>query len=234
MSLSLKDIEIYYDGLDIQKYAKEDFVKGFTTNPSILKTISNDFDDYVELIHHFLKLTNKKPISFQLCLNDYTDLLKQAIHISSLSTEIFIKVPIIKSNGVYNSSCIKDLHQQKVPLNITAIFTHDHINSLKDCFQNNNTKVIISLFVGRIRDTGTDFKDLLNHTKKTFRNFANVKILWASCRSIYDIKEAIAHKFDIITIPDSVISKLDRLEMSLDKICLDTVNEFYNDFKLLV
>ena len=221
----MKNIEIYYDGVEIEKNNNL-FIKGFTTNISFLK--NNGIKDYEKFIKESLLYTGNRPISFQIYDDNDEDIYKNSKKIQSYSESIFIKIPVIKTNGDYNREIIKKLHNDNVQINVTAIFTKEQINSLKDIFEK-ETNVIISIFGGRINDSGIDSTEIVNHAVEMFKEYKNIKILWAACRTIYNIIEAEKQGAHIVTVPETVLSRLYRLEQTPEEASLETVNTFRKD-----
>lgn len=218
-------IEIYYDGIDI-KNNNSDNIKGFTTNISFLKQAN--IRDYTKFIKECLLYSTGRPISFQLYDDIDNDIEITAKKIQSYDPSIYVKIPVIKTDESFNNSIISKLHKDKVQVNVTAIFTKEQINSIKDCF-NNDTNVIISIFGGRINDSGLDCSDVVKYAIETFKSYKNIKILWAACRTIYNIIEANNQQAHIITVPENVISRMYRLSQTPKEASCETVNTFKND-----
>jgi len=221
----MDNIELYYDGVDVKNNCGEN-IKGFTTNISFLKAAN--IVDYEAFIKDCLQYSSGRPISFQL-YDDADDMIeKTATKIQSFDTSIFVKIPVIKTNGTYNADIIRKLHNQKIKINVTVIFTKEQIDSLKGCFDK-DTDVIISVFAGRVNDSGIDSTDLVNYAVDSFREYPNIKILWAACRTIYNIFEAQSQKAHIVTVPDNVLSRLYRTKQTPLEASIETVNAFRND-----
>ena len=221
----LENIEVYYDGVNVQQNCGHE-IKGFTTNITLIKNAS--INDYTSFIKNCLLYTNNRPISFQLYDETDIEIENTAHKIQSFDKSIFVKIPIIKSNGEPNATIIKKLHEQHIQINVTAIFTIEQIDTIKECF-NKDTNVIISIFGGRINDLGLDCSEIVKHAVNTFKEYDNVKILWAACRTIYNMIEAEQQGAHIVTVPDTVLSRMNRLKQSLSEAALDTVNTFKND-----
>lgn len=218
-------IEIYYDGVDI-KNNNSDNIKGFTTNISFLKQAK--ISNYDMFIKECLLYSTGRPISFQLYDDTDIDIELTAKKIQSYDPSIYVKIPVIKTDETFNNLIISKLHKDKVQVNVTAIFTKEQIDSLKDCFEN-NTNVIISVFGGRINDSGLDCADVVQYAIETFKSYKNIKILWAACRTIYNIIEARNQGAHIVTVPESVLSRMYRLKQTPKEASLETVNIFKND-----
>jgi transaldolase len=220
-----ENIEIYYDGVNIQQNCGPE-IKGFTTNITLIKNAT--ITDYTSFIKNCLLYTNNRPISFQLYDEIDIEIEKTANKIQSFDKSIFVKIPIIKSNGESNSNIIKKLHEQHIQINVTAIFTIEQIDTIKECF-NKDTNVIISIFGGRINDLGLNCSDIVKHAVNTFKDYNNVKILWAACRTIYNMIEAEQQGSHIVTVPELILSKISSMNKSLEQATIDTVTSFKND-----
>jgi transaldolase len=218
-------IEIYYDGVKIKDFNGPE-VTGFTTNISFLKAAG--IKNYDEFIKECLVHSTDRPISFQLYDDNDADIETMAKKIQSYSPSIFVKVPVIKTDNTSNANIIKKLHDQGVQINCTVIFTKEQIDTLKDCF-NKETNVIISVFAGRINDCGLDCTDVVQHAVNTFKEYKNIKILWAACRTVYNIVEAQNQGAHIVTVPDSVLTRMHRLKQTPLDASIETVNVFRND-----
>lgn len=218
-------IELFYDGTNIEKNSGT-HIKGFTTNISFLK--SAGISNYSKFIQESLKYSNKRPISFQLYDDDDVNIEKTAKKICSYDESIFVKVPIMKTTGISNREIIKKLHDEGLKINVTAIFTKEQIDAIKDCFTK-DTPVIVSVFGGRINDSGVDCSDVVKHAVSTFAECKNVKILWAACRTVYNIFEAKNQGAHIVTVPDSVLSRMTRIGDDTYTASLNTVKQFRKD-----
>jgi transaldolase len=222
----MEGIDVYYDGTNIANNCGND-IKGFTTNISFLK--ASGINDYEKFILDSLKYTKGRPISFQLYDDNDDDIYNTASKISSYNpSSIFVKVPVIKSTGDYNTNIIKELHDDGIKVNVTAIFTKNQINTLTYCFGKEND-VIISIFGGRINDSGVDCSDIVKYAVDTFKDYPNVKILWAACRTIYNMFEAKNQGSHIVTVPESVLSRMNRIGDELETASLNTVKQFRQD-----
>jgi len=220
------NIEVYYDGTNIENNCGDE-IKGFTTNISFLK--QSRIENYEEFILNSLKYNKGRPISFQLYDELDDDIRRMALRISKYDPfSIFVKVPVMKTNGELNNKIIKELHNEGVQINVTAIFTKEQIDSVKDCF-NENTNVIISIFAGRINDSGIDSTEIVQYASNTFSNYSNIKILWAACRTVYNMFEASNQGADIVTVPESVLSRSGRIGDNLYDASIKTIQQFRQD-----
>ena len=209
----------------IKKFDKKKIVKGFTTNPSLMrKAGAKNYKNYSEKI---LKIT-KKPVSFEVFADNEPDMIDQGRKINKWGRNVFVKVPIVNSKGKLMSKVIKTLNNEKIKLNVTAVYTSSQTKKILKNIDK-KTKVIISIFAGRMGDTGKDplpeFKKSINLSK----NYKNVSILWASTREAYNFTQARQLKCDIITIPPSLIEKIEIFGNTFDQLTKQTVNGFLAD-----
>ncbi|MDA9631439.1 transaldolase [Candidatus Pelagibacter sp.] len=212
----------------IKKYNKKKIVKGFTTNPSLMrKAGAKDYKSYSKKI---LKICNNKPVSLEVFADDYTEMKKQAIEINKWAKNVYVKVPVANSKGLFMGRIIKELNIQNIKINITAVYSAKQAKKILKLI-NKKTKVIISIFAGRAGDTGRDpvpeFKKSISLAKK----FKNVEILWASVREPYNYIQAKQLGCHIITIPPTTIDKIENFGKSFDQLTKETVNAFLIDSK---
>jgi len=212
----------------IKKFNKKKIVKGFTTNPSLMrKAGAKNYKTYSQKI---LKICNNKPVSLEVFGDNYKDMKKQALKINTWGKNVYVKVPVTNSKGVFMGKIIKELNAQKIKLNITAIYSAKQTSKILKLI-NKKTKVIISIFAGRAGDTGKDpvpeFKKSIAISKK----FKNVEILWASVREPYNYIQAKQLGCHIITIPPSMIKKIENFGKTLDQLTKETVKAFLIDSK---
>ena len=212
----------------IKKFNKKKIVKGFTTNPSLMrKAGAKNYKTYSQKI---LKICDNKPVSLEVFGDNYKDMKKQALKINTWGKNVYVKVPVTNSKGVFMGKIIKELNAQKIKLNITAIYSAKQTSKILKLI-NKKTKVIISIFAGRAGDTGKDpvpeFKKSIAISKK----FKNVEILWASVREPYNYIQAKQLGCHIITIPPSMIKKIENFGKTLDQLTKETVKAFLIDSK---
>ena len=211
----------------ISKFNKKPIVKGFTTNPSLMrKAGAKDYKNYSQKI---LKITNK-PVSCEVFADDETNMMTQGLKISKWGKNIFVKVPVTNSKGKFMGNVIKKLNNKNIKLNITAVYT---AKQTKKILQNINkkTKVIISIFAGRMSDAGKDPIPEFTKSLKLSKKFKNVEILWASTREAYNYLQAKEIKCHIITIPPAIIEKIEKFGKSFQSLTIDTVKGFLEDSK---
>ena len=222
--------KIYCDIADkkiIKIYNKKNIVNGFTTNPSLMRKAGAK--NYQKYCKELLKIT-KKPISFEVFADDENNMIIQGKKIKSWGKNVYVKVPIVNSKGKFTGRVIKELNQQKVKLNITAVYTAKQTKKILKKIDK-KTKVIISIFAGRMSDAGKDpipeIKKSLNYAK----SYKNVEILWASTREAYNFTNAKQLGCHIITAPPSIIEKIINFGNSFSTLTTSTVKAFLLDSK---
>ena len=197
----------------IKKFNKKNIIKGFTTNPSLMrKAGAKDYKSYAEKI---LKICKNKPVSLEVFADEHISMKKQAIQINMWAKNVDVKVPVANSKGKFMGKIIKELNDQNIKLNITAIYSAKQTEKILKLI-NKKTKVIISIFAGRAGDAGKDpvpeFKKSISLAKK----FKNVEILWASVREPYNYLQAKQLGCNIITAPPAMIEKIEKFGKSVN------------------
>ncbi len=223
--------KLYCDTSNIKKIKsclKKFNVSGVTTNPSIMR--KEGVKNYKLHCKNILKVTKNRPLSVEVFADKDREIILQANEISKWSKSIYVKVPVINTDGKFLFKVIKELNNKNIKLNITAVFTTYQLHNIKKVI-NKKTPVIVSLFCGRIADSGIDPEPLVLKAKKMFKNYKNVKILWASVREVFNYYQAKRTKSDIITVPPSLIEKIKGKKISLSKYSKITVKQFFDDGK---
>ena len=212
----------------IKKFNKKKIVRGFTTNPSLMrKAGAKDYKSYSKKI---LKICKSKPVSLEVFADEYAEMKKQAIQINTWARNVYVKVPVTNSKGVFMGKIIKELNNLDIKLNITAIYSARQTEKILKII-NKKSKVIISIFAGRAADSG---KDPLPEFKKSIalaKKFKNVEILWASVREPYNYLQAKQLGCHIITIPPTTIDKIEKFGKTFDQLTIETVKAFLIDSK---
>ena len=210
----------------IKKFNKKKIVKGFTTNPSLMrKAGARDYKEYCKKI---LKICKNKPISFEVFGDDDFSMTDQALKINKWGHNVYVKVPVVNSNNKFTGKVIKNLNSRKIKLNITAVYSAKQTKKILKVIDK-KTKVIISIFAGRAGDTG---KDPLPEFKKSIllaKKFKNVEILWASVREPYNFLQSNQIGCHIITVPPSIIEKIEKFGKTFDQLTKETVKTFLID-----
>ena len=210
----------------IKKFNKKNIVKGFTTNPSLMrKAGAKDYKLYSKKI---LKICNKKPVSFEVFADEYTEMKKQALQINTWGKNVYVKIPVVNSKGKFTGKIIKELNNENIKLNITAIYSSSQTKKILKMI-NKKTKVIISIFAGRLADAGRDPIPEFKKSIAMSKNFKNVEILWASVREPYNYLQAKQLGCHIITAPPSTIEKIEQFGKSFEQLTKETVKTFLVD-----
>jgi transaldolase len=212
----------------IKKFNKKKIVKGFTTNPSLMrKAGAKDYQSYCKKI---LKVCRNKPISFEVFGDDYKNMIDQGLKISTWAKNIYVKVPVVNSKNKFTGKVIKELNDKNIKLNITAVYSAKQTKKILNVV-NKKTKIIISIFAGRSADTGKDPVPEFKKSIKMAKKFKNVQILWASVREPYNYLQSKQLGCHIITIPPSIIEKIEKFGKSFDQLTKETVKAFLVDSK---
>ena len=212
----------------IKKFNNKKIVKGFTTNPSLMRNAgAKNYSQYSKKI---LKISKKKPVSLEVFADDMRNMRKQALIINSWGNNVYVKIPVTNSKGKFMGKLIKDLNNLNIKLNITAVYTSSQTRQILKNL-NKKSKVIISIFAGRAADVGKDpipeFKKSIKYSKK----FKNVEILWASVREPYNYLQAKQLGCHVITVPPKLIEKIEKFGKPFQKLTKETVVGFLKDSK---
>jgi transaldolase len=212
----------------IKKFNKKKIVKGFTTNPSLMrKAGAKDYKLYSKKI---LKICNNKPVSFEVFADDYQNMKSQAMKINIWGKNVYVKVPVVNSKGKFMGRIIKELNNEKIKLNVTAVYNSKQTAKILNLI-NKKTKVIISIFAGRAGDAGKDPVPEIKKSIQLANNYKNVEILWASVREPYNYLQAKQLGCHIITVPPTIIKKIENFGKSYDQLTKETVKAFLVDSK---
>ena len=222
--------KIFCDIADINQikiYNKKKIVKGFTTNPSLMRKAGAK--NYLNYSKKILAIT-KKPVSCEVFADEVEEMISQGMKINKWGKNVYVKVPVTNSKGKFMGKVIKKIKKQKIKLNITAVYTSKQTNQILRNIDK-KTKVIISIFAGRMGDAGKDPIPQIKESIKLSKNFKNVKILWASTREPYNYLQAKKLGCHIITVPPSIIEKIEKFGKTFQKLTIDTVKGFLIDTK---
>ena len=212
----------------IKKFNKKKIVKGFTTNPSLMrKAGAKNYKSYSKQI---LKICKNKPISLEVFADDDKRMIEQGLKINSWGKNIYVKVPVVNSKNKFTGKVIKQLNNNKIKLNITAVYKSKQTEQILKVIDK-KTKVIISIFAGRMGDAGKDPIPEITKSIRLAKNFRNVEILWASVREPYNYTQSKKIGCHIITIPPTIIEKIENFGKSFDQLTNETVNLFLVDSK---
>ena len=224
-------IKIFCDIADlnlIKKFNKKKIVKGFTTNPSLMrKAGAGDYKLYSKQI---LKICQNKPVSLEVFADNFDSMIAQGIKINEWGKNVYVKVPVVNSKNQFTGKVIKELSNKNIKLNITAVYSSNQTEKILNNL-NKKTKAIISIFAGRAGDAGKDPVPEFKRSIQMAKKFKNVEILWASVREPYNYIQANKLGCHIITIPPSTIEKIENFGKSFKKLTLETVKGFLIDSK---
>ena len=222
--------KIFCDIADINQikiFNKRKIVKGFTTNPSLMRKAGAK--NYLNYSKKILQIT-RKPVSFEVFADETKEMILQGMKINTWGKNVYVKVPVTNSRGKFMGKVIKKLNNEKIKLNITAVYTSKHTKQILRNIDK-KTKVIISIFAGRMGDAGIDPLPQIEESIKLSKKFKNVEILWASTREPYNYLQAKKLGCHIVTAPPSIIKKIEKFGKTFQKLTIDTVKGFLIDSK---
>ena len=223
------NVKIYSDGANVEKMVEDNTsgnVDGFTTNPTLM--VKDGVKDYVEFAKDALAKITDKSISFEVFSDEIGEMYDQALKINELGNNVYVKIPVSNTKQEYTYDLIQKLSNQNVKLNVTALFTEEHIKNVFDSL-NKETDAIISIFAGRIANAGIDPEPTIKYAVNLTKDYPNIEILWASTREVFNVIQAERCGCDIITMTPSLIKAMDDIGRDLDEYSLDTVKMFYKD-----
>jgi transaldolase len=225
-------IKLYADGAsleDMRALHQTGKVSGFTTNPTLMRKAG--VTDYKAFAKEAIKEFPRLPISFEVFADNEQDMIAQAIQISNWGPDVYVKIPVTFTNGNYTTNVIRALTQVGIKLNITAILTIYQIFRVREALDPNVTAVV-SIFAGRIADTGRNPEYTMQMAVDIFSGYPKVEVLWASTREVYNITTAENCGCDIITVSPDILTKYHSMKYKdLTELSLDTVKMFYDDAK---
>jgi transaldolase len=222
--------KIFADGADIvsiKKLAELGYVKGFTTNPTLMKKAG--VKCYETFAKEVLMTVKEKPVSFEVFADDFEGMLQQGRIIASWGKDVYVKVPVSDTNGNFMGKLIRTLSDEGISLNVTAIMTLDQVEAVLENL-NDKTPAIISVFAGRIADTGRDPLPIMKQSLEMIRKSGkNAELLWASPRELFNVVQADQMGCDIITVDNGILTKLNLIGKDLLEFSRETVQMFYED-----
>ncbi len=222
-------VKLYADGAEkdgMLALAKEPHIKGFTTNPSLMKKAG--ITDYMAFAKDILSHIKDKPISFEVFSDDFEEMERQARIINSWGKNIYVKIPVMNTKGKSSAALVKKLSTEGICLNVTAILTLAQVKEVVAALSG-KTPAIVSVFAGRIADTGHDPVPVMKAAKAMMKKKPNIELLWASQRQLFNIYDAEASGTDIITVPHDILKKLHLVGYDQTQLSLETVKMFYDD-----
>ena len=213
---------------EIKKFISHPLVSGFTTNPTLMRQAGvKNYEKYCKDLLKIIKNSNKS-ISFEVLADDYENMKRQALKIKDWGENIYVKVPVVNSKGEFQGKLINELSKKKVKLNITAVFSIDQTYKILKNIEK-SADVIISIFAGRLGDSGKDPVEIFKKSIQLKKNYKKVKILWASTREVFHFIKAKKIKCEIITMPPQMIQKLKGLGTTSKMLSIKTVEGFIQD-----
>jgi transaldolase len=222
-------VKIFADGADknamLEMYHKT-FIKGLTTNPTLMNKAG--IRDYRAFCKDILLLIKDKTLSFEVFSDDFSEMERQALEIASWGENVYVKIPITNTKAEPCYSLIKKLSKEKVKINVTALMTLDQVFHVVDCLDS-SVPSYISIFAGRIADTGRDPLPIMISALEIMKMNPNSELIWASPRELLNIFQADAIGCHIITVTSDILKKLNLIDYDLNEYSLDTVKMFYND-----
>ncbi len=228
MNIDKLKIKIFADGADVsemEKAAGMGIIKGFTTNPTLMR--KSGVSDYEAFAKDAITRVKGLPISFEVFSDDFDSMRNEAMKISSWGDNVYVKIPVTNTKGESSAGLIESLAAEGIKLNVTAILTLEQVETLSKIFPPGNTS-IISVFAGRIADTGVDPVPYMKKSKELLRG-TRLQLLWASSREVLNIIQAEECGCEIITVTNDLLKKLNMIGRDLKELSLDTVRMFYND-----
>jgi len=222
-------VKIFADGADLAgmlNMASKTFVKGLTTNPTLM--CKAGIKNYKSFAIEILSEITSKPISFEVFSDHFEEMERQALEIASWGENVYVKIPIMNTKREYSLPLIEKLSGQKVKLNVTALMTVDQVRSVVEIIDK-STLSYISVFAGRVADTGRDPVPLMRAAVELLKKNPNAELIWASPRELWNIFQADQIGCDIITVSNDVLGKINLIDKNLEDFSLETVKMFYDD-----
>ena len=222
-------IKIFADGADfdsiLRLYANP-LIKGFTTNPTLMRKAG--IFDYEAFGRRILSAIPDRPISLEVFADEFDEMEKQARVIAGWGRNVNVKIPVTNTKGVFSGEVIRRLSSEGISLNVTAVFTLDQVSRIVEVLDP-RTPSIVSVFAGRIADTGVDPEPLMKNALEIVRSRPKAELLWASPRELLNVFHADRCGTHIITVTHDLLSKLSNVGYDLNSFSLDTVKMFYTD-----
>jgi transaldolase len=223
-------IKIFADGADrdgIASLYARPYIQGFTTNPTLIRKAG--VTDYEKYAREILEVVKEKPISFEVFSDEFPEMRRQALAIGKWQENVYVKIPITNMGGDSALPLIKELSAEGIRLNLTAILTREQVEGVAKAVRP-EVPCVVSVFAGRVADTGVDPLPLMNDSREILRDLPQAELLWASVREVLNIFQAAQCGCDIVTVPHDILEKVARLGgMDLTELSLDTVKTFRKD-----
>ena len=224
-------VQVFADGADIeemkQAYQNKE-VDGFTTNPSLMKKAG--VSDYKTFAEEVVNAIPDASISFEVFADDIETMAKEAEILKQYGENVFVKIPVVNTKGESMLPLIKQLSENDVKVNVTAVYTIEQVKAIVDVIKP-GVETYVSVFAGRIADTGVDPLPLMKESEEICHSKPGVKLLWASCRELYNVVQADEIGVDIITCPKDVVAKVPNIGRDINELSVDTVQGFAKDIQ---
>jgi transaldolase len=222
-------IKIFADGADRESIARmyaNPLIKGFTTNPTLMRRAG--VEDYEQFARAVLEIVPDRPISFEVFSDDFDEMERQALQISSWGDNVYVKIPVTNTKGEPSASVVRRLAERGVKVNVTALTTPAQVREVLGWLAG-GPACYVSVFAGRIADSGRDPAPLMVEALELVREHSQAELIWASPRELLNLVQADAIGCDIITVTHDLLAKLPLLGKDLDEFSLDTVRMFHRD-----
>jgi transaldolase len=222
-------VRIFADGADYEgmlKLARNPVIKGFTTNPSLMRKAG--VSDYETFARKVLTAISDRPVSFEVFADDFASMAEQARTIATWGTNVNVKIPVTNTKGQFAGELLRVLSSEGIALNVTAVFTLEQVRAVADALDP-AAHAIVSVFAGRIADTGVDPVPHMLACKQILSSRPQAQLLWASTRELLNIFHAEESGCHIITVPNEFLAKLDLIDKDLSEYSRETVQGFYKD-----
>jgi transaldolase len=227
--LHIPDIKVFADGADLEgilRLARDPIISGFTTNPTLMR--KSGVEDYEGFARKLLDHVTDRPISFEVISDEFDEMRRQAQRIGGWGANVYVKIPVTNTRGESSSALVRELSAEGLQLNVTAILSLRQVEAVVGALGETRGSVV-SVFAGRVADTGRDPIPLMASALEITRSVPGVELLWASPREVLNICQAAEIGCDIITVTHDLLAKLTGLGRELEDVSLDTVAMFHND-----
>jgi transaldolase len=229
LDVSTLRVQVFADGADragIEALSRNPVIKGFTTNPTLMR--ASGVSDYEAFARDVLTLVGERPISFEVFADDFNEMIRQGRRIATWGAQVFVKIPVTDTRGEPSSDVLRTLSSEGVQLNVTAMTTPEQVERVVECLDP-GARHFVSLFAGRIADTGRDPLPLVRRCVEILRPRPEVRLIWASPREILNVVQADEVGCHVITVTHDLLKKLPLLGKDLDEYSLETVRMFHHD-----
>jgi transaldolase len=222
-------IKLFADGAElgvIARMAKDPLIQGFTTNPTLMRKAG--VGDYRTFALNVLAIVPDRPVSFEVFSDDFAEMERQAMEIASWGENVFVKIPVTNTRGIFSGPLVRRLTRGRVKVNVTAILTDEQVARVVDCLAG-DVDAFVSVFAGRIADTGRDPIPMMRRAVERLQPYSRAELIWASPRELLNVFQADAIGCHVITATKDVLAKLSLVSKDLDEYSLETVRMFRED-----